>query len=744
MRSEISRMVATAAASVVGLSIFGTSGVRAAVVTVTNADLGTSGATAGTDLLVDGTSPTALTLTGATQLAQSLNVTSATPVTLGNTAGGAASTLTLGNTAAQANAVPGTAATDYLYVAAGSNLTVGGPTAGSGAGSLTVRLTKTGTGSNPAGSINVGAASTLTINGNLIQGGNAAGTTGGTVLLSKTGPGTLVVNGNLSTFPTAAGGGTAASTSSLNVGTGTLVLSGDNSGRLTYSNQATGNTLQTTLVQGGATLQLQANAANTTGGVSTALGRENTQATIASGGTIATNATTGVIRLAGNTPAAPSTVQLRSDSDVTFAGFNNASIAVNTGNAVFDVGSLSGTTTGKTISIAPGNNPTPASGTPGISGSGITITATGSNGYKLAIGNLFLRNFDNVLANTADVLLGNVIANSTTASTSNVVLALGGTSTTGLSAVTGVISGSADGSGSMSVSKFGGGIWSLTNTNTYAGATTINAGTLQLGDGTAGRDGTIANTSGVINNATLVYNRFAASAAAYVISGTGAVVKSGVGSQVLSGANTYSGTTTVNAGTLELAPVAQAPVLTNAGGADVVGGQLQLDYTGASIADTVRGILSASFQDATTPGVMETGQIRSSTATASRGLGYRDTGTAVIVKVALFGDADLDGGVSINDFNALAGNFGQSTGKVWVDGDFDYDGGVSINDFNLLAGGFGQSLPASSEAWTGLLAFAAAHNDLAAFEAVTGVPEPTGLALIAAGGTLAFRRRRRA
>jgi hypothetical protein len=140
---------------------------------------------------------------------------------------------------------------------------------------------------------------------------------------------------------------------------------------------------------------------------------------------------------------------------------------------------------------------------------------------------------------------------------------------------------------------------------------------------------------------------------------------------------------------------------------------------------------------------METGQIRSSTSTTSRGLGYADTGSSIVIRSALFGDADLDGGVSINDFNALSANFGQSTGQAWNAGDFDYDGGVSINDFNLLAGNFGQSLPAASD-WAPLIAFAAVHNDMVAFEAVTGVPEPTSLGLIAAGATLALRRRRRA
>ncbi len=97
--------------------------------------------------------------------------------------------------------------------------------------------------------------------------------------------------------------------------------------------------------------------------------------------------------------------------------------------------------------------------------------------------------------------------------------------------------------------KSGTGSLVITNTNTYTGATTIDAGsTLTLGDGTTGHDGTIATTSGVTNDGTLSFNRFAASTAQYVISGAGAVNVAGSGTQTLSGANTYTGGTMVNGG----------------------------------------------------------------------------------------------------------------------------------------------------------------------------------------------------
>lgn len=92
----------------------------------------------------------------------------------------------------------------------------------------------------------------------------------------------------------------------------------------------------------------------------------------------------------------------------------------------------------------------------------------------------------------------------------------------------------------------------ITNTNTYDGSTTIGAGnTLRLGDGTT--DGTISNTSAIINNGTLVYDRIETTFSyGGVISGTGSVVKDGTGIQRLTVANTYSGGTTINAGDFQI------------------------------------------------------------------------------------------------------------------------------------------------------------------------------------------------
>ncbi len=119
--------------------------------------------------------------------------------------------------------------------------------------------------------------------------------------------------------------------------------------------------------------------------------------------------------------------------------------------------------------------------------------------------------------------------------------------------------------------KSGAGTLKLTADNTYTGTTTISAGSIKLsGDGDLG-DGS------VVNNANLEFAYTTEKSFSNVISGSGTVTKSGDETLTLSGANTYSGTTTVSAGVLELT---DAAVVAN--GPTTVAQNATLEYNVAS------------------------------------------------------------------------------------------------------------------------------------------------------------------
>jgi fibronectin-binding autotransporter adhesin len=103
-------------------------------------------------------------------------------------------------------------------------------------------------------------------------------------------------------------------------------------------------------------------------------------------------------------------------------------------------------------------------------------------------------------------------------------------------------------SGTGSLTKQGAGTLTLSGANSYGGGTTISNGTLQIGAG--GTTGLI--TGNITNNSALVFDRSNDFAFGDVISGDGIVTKQGAGVLTLGGTNTYSGHTTISAGTLSL------------------------------------------------------------------------------------------------------------------------------------------------------------------------------------------------
>ncbi|WP_333679962.1 autotransporter-associated beta strand repeat-containing protein [Dyella sp.] len=158
------------------------------------------------------------------------------------------------------------------------------------------------------------------------------------------------------------------------------------------------------------------------------------------------------------------------------------------------------------------------------------------------------------------------------------------------------LSGAIGGAGALA--KTGTAALILTTNDTYAGGTTIAAGTLQLGNG--GTTGAI--TGNVVDNGTLVFNRSDASSFAGVISGTGFVTQQGAGTTVLTGNNRYAGATDINAGSLivngdQTAATGLATAASGAtlGGDGIIGGDVAI-ADGATLnpgdVGTVPGMLS--------------------------------------------------------------------------------------------------------------------------------------------------------
>lgn len=132
-----------------------------------------------------------------------------------------------------------------------------------------------------------------------------------------------------------------------------------------------------------------------------------------------------------------------------------------------------------------------------------------------------------------------------------------------------------NGTGAVSLNKTGAGLWVLSGTSTYTGPTTISAGTLSvsaaanLGDAASNlvfNGGTLQVTGGTITDfsdlgRTVIFNSGQTvgldiggtfTADQVLNQGTGGLTKSGAGVLVINSAHTYTGTTTISAGTIRL------------------------------------------------------------------------------------------------------------------------------------------------------------------------------------------------
>ncbi|MFM7184097.1 MAG: autotransporter-associated beta strand repeat-containing protein [Planctomycetota bacterium] len=194
-----------------------------------------------------------------------------------------------------------------------------------------------------------------------------------------------------------------------------------------------------------------------------------------------------------------------------------------------------------------------------------------------------------------------------------------------------------------------------------------------------------------------------------LLAGTLPARKTGAGTFVLDVANTISGSTTVQQGTLRLAhpaALASSTISPLAGGTLAVAAGLQttvgslkplaggLVDVGTGLVTVARGLSPADLRAALAAGRADgswsgTSGITSSAAASaraqgtSRSVGWLDDGAgSLTIAFAAPGDANLDWVVDVLDVAAISGRnaFGTDLAATWADGDFNDDGIVDVLD----------------------------------------------------------------
>ena len=275
---------------------------------------------------------------------------------------------------------------------------------------------------------------------------------------------------------------------------------------------------------------------------------------------------------------------------------NNAALSFNRSDAITVSNVISGTGTltqagSGSVTLAGANSyaglTTVSAGTLAVG----NATALGTTAAGTTVASGATLDLQNVAVGAEAVTLnGGTLAASTGTSSLGGGVTLGANSTVNIGGAQLTLSGViTDGAGTFGLTKNGTGTLILANANTYDGVTTVNQGTLAisnaagLGSVTGGalvasgatldlrnvavgaetitlNGGTLATstgTSSLSGGVTLGANSFVAVAGTQltlsgIVSGANGLTKSGTGTLTLSGANTYSGTTTINAGTLAL------------------------------------------------------------------------------------------------------------------------------------------------------------------------------------------------
>ena len=475
--------------------------------------------------------------------------------------------ITNNDTATQTFNVPVTVSAAQTWKAASGDLTF------NGAVSLGNNLTLSG-----SADTNVTGAITLTGNRTITNSSTGA-VTFNNINLSNSGTSrtlTFLGSGNTSVTGVIANGSTSTAGMLMQSGTGTLTLSGANTyagattvsaGVLNIQNAtALGTTAAGTSVTSGATLQLQngitvgaealtlngAGASGQTGALDNVSGINNYGGLITLGSASTISSDSGTLNLTNTGTIAGSGYGL------TLAGAGNGTISSIIGTGA---GTLAKNGTGTwTLSEAGTNTYTGATNiNAGTLQLGASNVIPNASAVTVASGATFdVNGYQDTVGSIAGG--GNITFGASTGSS----LQVGGNASTTFS---GVISG-----GGYFV-KSGTGTLTLSGANTYTGVTTVNTGTLSAGINNAiGSSSAVTVASGTtfnLNNysdsvgsiagagsitlgsgALTAGNDGTSTAFSGVISGSGTLTKVGAGALTLSGVNTYTGSTTVNTGTL--------------------------------------------------------------------------------------------------------------------------------------------------------------------------------------------------
>lgn len=288
-----------------------------------------------------------------------------------------------------------------------------------------------------------------------------------------------------------------------------------------------------------------------------------------------------------------------------------------------------------------------------------------------------------------------------------------------------------------SVTKTGGGTLVVDAVNTYAGPTSVQAGTLQLAvaDGlgttatTVQTAATLAVAPGVTMQApAVIVDGGTLSAATLAVDAT-----SGIASLAINAGTVSAGAaaTVSNGGLMSLAQNARVSVAVASLAVTEAAGGGRLDLGAGQVTIAAGGITAAGLRAdilAGRNGGAWNGQtgIMSSTAAAAigggRAVGYVVAGDgSARVSFAAPGDTDLSGQVNVFDLVGVnsGGAYGTGQPSVWAKGDFNYDGITNVFDLVSINGagvyGQGSYFPAAPSAATS--------------GGVAAVPEPAMLGL---------------